>query len=67
MFLEGTTDHPTNFKQQFTTCATIYGVTPEQMVKFWSNVDMQCTVLMLPKMPDEDRYRFDKTPEIKTQ
>lgn len=56
-----------NFKQLFSSIAISYGVEPEQMLKFWINVDMQCGVLDLPKLPDVDRLRFNKVPEIRTQ
>ncbi len=57
----------TNFKQQFTSTAIAYGVAPERMVYFWRNVDMQCDVLGMPRMPATNRLRFDKVAEIKTQ
>ena len=56
-----------NFKQLFQSIAIMYGLEPEQMLPFWVNVDMQCDLLRLPKMPDVDRLRFNKTPEVKTQ
>lgn len=65
--LEGDPDVEPDFKQLFTSIATIYGVQPEMMIKFWSNVDMQCASLEISKLPTNDKYRFDKTPEIRTQ
>lgn len=60
--------YPTsNFKQLFSSIALMYGLQPEQMLPFWVNVDMQCHLLDLPKLPDVDRLRFNKIPEIKTQ
>lgn len=65
--LEGDKDQVTNFRQLFMSIAIAYGVEPERMVKFWLNVDMQCRALYLPRLPDEDKYRFHITPEIRTQ
>lgn len=65
--LEGDPDVEPDFRQLFTSIATMYGVQPEQMVKFWRNVDLQCTIMALTKLPMNDKYRFDKTPEIRTQ
>ncbi len=65
--LEGDRDPEFNYKQLFMSIATMYATTPERMVRFWQNVDMQMTVLKLPKVPDEERLRFSKTPEVKTQ
>ncbi len=62
---EGDKDPETNFQQLFSSIALAYGVEPEKMLKFWSNVDLQCDVLKLPKLPEE--YRFNKTPEIRSQ
>lgn len=64
---EGDPDPVYNNRQLFMSIATAYGVQPERMIKFWKNVDMQCTVSDLPKLPDEDRFRFNHTPEIKSQ
>lgn len=64
---EGDPDPQYNFKQMFSSAAACYGVQPEQMVQFWRNVDMQCDLLGLPILPDEERFRFNRTPELKTQ
>ncbi len=64
---EGDPDVVPDFRQLFTSIATAYGVQPEQMIPFWVNVDMQCDVLGLRKLPTQDQYRFNKTPEIRTQ
>ncbi len=63
----GTKDPTYNYKQLFTSIATMYGVQPENMIPFWGVVDTQARLLNLPVMPNADRYRFNKTPEIKTQ
>lgn len=64
---EGDLDPKYDNRQLFISIATAYGVQPESMIRFWPNVDLQCNVLQLPKLPDEDRFRFNRTPEIKTQ
>lgn len=63
-FLEGHLDPEINLKQLFTSIARMYGTTPEKMVKFWSNVSMQCLALKLPELPD--RYKFNSKIEIET-
>ena len=66
--LEGDPDIPKpNYKGLFTTWAQCYGVTPERMVKFWPNVDMQCTMNKFAKLPDVEEIRFNKVPELRTQ
>lgn len=65
--LVGNPDQTVNYQQLLTSTATAYGVAPEEMVKYWTSVDMQCHLLDLPKMPMNDKYRFNKVPEIKTQ
>lgn len=64
---EGEKDPNVNFKELFKSIALMYSTTPEKMVKFWSNVDMQFTIMRLPKLPDEDKYRFDRTAGIITE
>ena len=56
--LEGDRDPTANFRQLFTSIAKLYGVQPEAMAKCWPQIDMQCFALNLPKLPDEERYRF---------
>ena len=65
--LEGDIDPVYDYKQLFTSVAIIYGTTPEVMVKHWPQVDFQATMLGVPKLPNEDRYRFNRIAEIKTQ
>ena len=55
---------PVPARQLFTSLANLYGVEPEQMVKFWYHVDRQFENEDLPKLPEQ--YRFDKPVEIKT-
>jgi hypothetical protein len=64
---EGEPDQQYNYRQLFNSIATIYGTTPERMVHFWKNVDMQAAILELPALPDEERYRFNRTPEVRTE
>ncbi len=64
---EGDLDTIPDFSQLFTSIAVAYGVQPEEMIKFWSNVDMQCQMMDLSKLPMNDKFRFNKKPEIRTQ
>lgn len=64
---EGEVDKSHNYKQLFLSVSKMYEVEPEQMVKFWPNVDMQARMLNLPKLEDTDGARFDRIPEIKTK
>lgn len=63
---EGDKDKTTNLRQLFLGVAKLYAVLPEDMIKFWPNVDMQATSMGLPKMPDTDDTRFNKPIEITT-
>jgi len=65
--LEGDPDVIPDFSQLFTSIAMMYGVQPEKMIQFWSNVDMQCRTLEIVLMPMNDKFRFNKKPEIRTQ
>jgi hypothetical protein len=57
---EGEDDPSADFRQLIERIAIIYGVSVEEMVKCWDVVDMQCFALKLPKLPDEERYRFNR-------
>ena len=63
---EGHLDDTANFRQQFTSIAMLYDVTPEEMAKHWPAVNMQFDALELPQLPDEERYRFNRPIEIRT-
>lgn len=67
IFLEGSEDLVPNFVQLFKSIAMAYGTTPERMVRFWSNVDMQFTMMKLPKLPEGDRYRFNTIAHVITE
>ncbi len=64
--LEGDEDPPYDLRQLFKSVALMYGVEPEEMVKYWSNVDMQFHAMGQQKVPEGDWIRFDSVPEIKT-
>ena len=55
-----------NFHQLFASVALIYNVEPEEMTKYWMEVDMQAGALGLPLLPDAEWLRFNKVPEIQT-
>lgn len=64
---EGEDDPRVNFRQLFTSMATLYGIEPNSMAKCWDMVDAQCRLLELPKLPNEERYRFDRQSIILTR
>lgn len=65
--LEGDADPVNDYQQIFTSVATSYGVSPENMVKYWDNIDNQCRLLGLPLMGQSEKLRMNSIPEIKTQ
>lgn len=58
--LEGEKDPEPNFHQLLQSIAHVYGIKLEGMVKCWPQIDKQCELLGLPKLPDEERYRFNR-------
>lgn len=60
MYLEGQLDEQPVYDRLFASIAIMYNVEPETMVQFWPDVAMQCSLLQMPVMPDEDRYRHNK-------
>ena len=56
---EGDKDSGVNYKQLFTGIANWYQVSPEEMIKHWASVDLQCGLLGLPKLPDRPEMRFN--------
>lgn len=64
---EGENDVVPNFHQLFKSIALMYGVEPQEMIRFWINVDMQFDVLNLARVPDADFFRFNLTPQIVTE
>lgn len=58
MAYEGELDSGANYRQLFESIARLYCVDPEHMVKCWLQVDKQAELLNLPKLPNEERYRF---------
>ena len=67
ILFEGEKNPVTNFRQLFTSMAEMYGVQPEAMAKCWDMVDKQCEYIELPRLPDEEQYRFNRTPIIITR
>lgn len=45
--------------------AKLYNVTPDEMIRYWPLVDMQCDLMLQRRM--EPEYRFDKPVIIVTQ
>lgn len=54
-----------NYHQLLLSIARAYDVEPEEMTKFWKEVDLQAVTLGLPLLPDEEQYRFNTVVEIK--
>ena len=65
VFIEGR--HPTqhNYRNVLLAVAQIYLCSPNDMIKYWSNVSMQFTADGHVLLPDEGRYRFNKPIVIK--
>ena len=57
-------DRP-KFRRMFENVLSQYGVKEEEILKFWNDVDGQFDVLGRAKLPDEERYRFDRVPEMR--
>ncbi len=53
----------THYRQQFESAALAYSVNPNEMAKYWDQVDRQCTAMNLPRMPEGERFRFNTTSE----
>jgi len=55
-----------NFRQSWETISMMYGVTEADMVRHWQCVDMQFFAMGKPGLPDEERYRFNRVPQVDT-
>ncbi len=64
---ESTKDNVTDFRQLIVSISELYDVTPEAMICHWKEVDAQFIFLELPKLPAEERYRFNNRIEIITR
>jgi len=64
--LEGETDPVYNYHQLFKSIAKMYGVEPEEMVNYWDNIDYQMIVDNEPTLPNEEKYRWDRKPMIRS-
>lgn len=58
-------DFHKNQKELFKSVATMYGVAPERMLHFWSNIDIQMTIMGGDRLPAS--VRFQTVPEVRTQ
>lgn len=61
---EGDPDPEYNLEQLFNSTAMLYDVRPENMANAWIQVDKQCDLLKIPKLPNEVKYRFNYTHNI---
>lgn len=55
-----------NYHQFLTSVCKMYGTTIERITNYWPEIDMQCTVLELPKLPNIEKYRFNSKMEIRS-
>jgi len=62
---EGDKDSGVNYRQLFQGIARWYEVDPEEMVRHWPSVDLQCGLLKLPLLPRRPELRFDGPIEVK--
>lgn len=53
----------TYYRQQFESAALAYNVNPNEMCKYWDQIDRQCTAMNLPRLPEGERFRFNTTSE----
>lgn len=54
----------TNYRQQLDSVSVLYGISPDEIVKHFNCVDMQFTTMGFTPLPDEERFRFNKTPKV---
>lgn len=57
--LEGDDDPAYNFRALIESVAKMYGVEVGNMVQAWPEIDYQCMISELPKLPNEERFRFN--------
>lgn len=50
-----------NFRQQWETIGMMYGAAEADMVRHWQCVDMQFLAMGFAGLPDEERYRFNRS------
>jgi hypothetical protein len=61
---EGELSSYTDFHNLFIGVTTAYQVDPVETAKHWPCITLQCQLLQIPMVPDEERYRFNRTPVI---
>ena len=66
IILEGENDPKYNYRQLFTSTSLCYGISPDNMVNYWHNIDMQCDKLNLPRLPDLEKYRMNRTVVVRS-
>lgn len=54
---EGDRDPTYNYKQLYTSIATLYGVSPEEMNGYWPIIDEQALILGLPLLSQKLRFQ----------
>ena len=63
---EGDPDPQADYFSLFKSVAIRYNVTCEQMAKFWDSIDLACALNNMPRLPNEDRFRFNKVIELRS-
>ncbi len=61
---EGEQDPIYKFRNLFTSLAALYNVSSEKMAAYWDLVDAQADLMMFPRLPDEEKYRFNTPSNI---
>lgn len=61
---EGELTQQVNFRGLFNSISELYGEPTEKMIRFWSAVDLTFDAIGIPRLPDEERYRFNKPFEV---
>lgn len=56
--------HEPNYLSLLNQVCWWYMCEPEKVWKHWSSVQRQCEHINCPLLPDEERYRFNRTPEV---
>ena len=50
-----------NLRQLFESIAMTYEIRPDVMGRFWGNVDTTCDMCEIPRLPNKESFRFNKT------
>lgn len=56
ILIEGEKEPIVNHKELMKSTSILYGVEPEQMIRFWQDIDIECIRTFKPLMPDFLRF-----------